>query len=123
MSQVVRVSAPSRLHFGLLSLGAQDRRQYGGAGVMIDAPGLRLSLRPAERLAAAGPLAERALALARRFAAQSGLGEEPSVQIDVEAAAPEHAGLGTGTQLALSIAAGIDRLAGARRRTSPAGQS
>ncbi len=112
MPSVVRVWAPSRLHFGLLSLGQPAERQYGGAGVMIDAPGLQLIIRRAERLAAAGPLAERVIALARRYADQTQLAGETACQIDVESAAPEHAGLGTGTQLALALAAGLDRLAG-----------
>ena len=32
MSRAVRVWAPSRLHFGLLSFGAPAERQYGGVG-------------------------------------------------------------------------------------------
>ena len=100
---VVRVRAPSRLHFGLLSFGVPGERQFGGVGVMVDAPGLTISLRPADRLSAAGPLAERALHFARQFAATgSGRQVRPASRrchIEIESAPPEHVGLGTGTQL------------------------
>lgn len=43
----VEVAAPSRLHFGLFSWGNPGRR-FGGVGVMIERPGLRLVV---ERLA------------------------------------------------------------------------
>ncbi len=112
MSRAVRVWAPSRLHFGLLSFGSEAERQYGGAGVMIDAPGLSLTVRSAASLSAAGPLAARALAFARQFAQRSEMPSEPNCHIEIEAAAPDHAGLGSGTQLALAVAAGLDAFAG-----------
>ncbi|HEY1783919.1 MAG TPA: hypothetical protein VGG30_00170, partial [Pirellulales bacterium] len=112
----MRVWAPSRLHFGLLSFGNQAERQYGGAGVMVDAPGLTLTIRPAERLSAAGPLAARALGFAEQFAQRSEMPDEPACHIEIETAAPEHSGLGTGTQLALAVAAGLDTLAGCPTR-------
>ncbi|HTU26349.1 MAG TPA: hypothetical protein VMF30_13170 [Pirellulales bacterium] len=119
MSHLVRVHAPSRLHFGLLALGAPAQRQFGGVGVMVDAPGLTISFRarPAgagERFTAVGPLAERALAFARRFAEhgfENAAGDALGCQIEIESAPPEHVGLGTGTQLGLAVAAGLDRLA------------
>ncbi len=117
---VVRVRAPSRLHFGLLSLGAATERQFGGVGVMIDAPGLSIALRPADRLSATGPLAERALRFAREFTASQpleGAAAEPACRIEIESAPPEHVGLGTGTQLGLAVAAGLSALAGTASRS------
>jgi beta-ribofuranosylaminobenzene 5'-phosphate synthase len=110
--RVVRVRAPSRLHFGLLSFGASGPRQFGGVGVMVDAPGLAIEFRAAERLSADGPLAERALAFARQFAHNRSPESpaEPTCHIQIESAPPEHVGLGTGTQLGLAIAAGLSTL-------------
>ena len=68
-SGVLRVTTGSRLHFGMFSFGRPDVRQFGGIGAMIARPGIRLAVRPAERLEAVGPLAERTLAFARRAAA------------------------------------------------------
>ena len=47
---VVEVSAPSRLHFGLLSVGNPVGRQFGGAGVMIDAPRFVVRMSPDREL-------------------------------------------------------------------------
>jgi beta-RFAP synthase len=107
---MIRVAAASRLHFGLLSLPAWEppaARTFGGVGLMVAGPGIRLCARPAPAWAAEGPLAERALALAARFTqalTSEGVAPPPTQHLLVEAAAPEHAGLGTGTQLALAVA-------------------
>lgn len=74
---------------------------------MIRQPGLVLQVSPAERFAASGPLAERAAAFARRFAEQRLGGQMPRCRLEVLAAPPEHVGLGLGTQLGLSVAAGL----------------
>jgi beta-RFAP synthase len=122
-----RVRTASRLHFGLLSLEAEgaswpDRqgrpalpaRRFGGVGLMVERPGVVLSVAAAPGWSAEGPLAERALALARRFA--TGLGAAgaglPPQRLVVERAAPEHAGLGTGTQLGLAVGRALASAAG-----------
>src|SRR5262245_35848700 len=109
------VHAGSRLHFGLIHLAAADApwpdrrgrpalpsRRYGGVGLMIDAPALSLRAEPADGWSATGPLADRALAFAHRFAASFPDGGLPPRRLVIEAAPPEHAGLGSGTQLALA---------------------
>jgi beta-RFAP synthase len=116
-----RIHAASRLHFGLISLPAEgmawpDRhgqailpaRRFGGVGLMIESPGLVIHTQPAAVWSAEGPLAERALEIARRFAASveeelTGVKLLPQ-RLVVESAPREHVGLGTGTQLALAVA-------------------
>jgi beta-RFAP synthase len=100
---MLRVQTASRLHFGFLSLpGAGEAgRRFGGVGLMVERPGLRLSAAPAAEWSAEGPLAGRALTFASSFA-RSGGGLSPQ-RLVVEQAAPEHAGLGTGTQLGLAV--------------------
>jgi len=110
----ISVRAPSRLHFGLLAWGADAPRQFGGVGLMVAQPGLELSARPAPAGAwsAEGPLADRALRFAGRVAgllAASGAGAgtgatPPPLHFRIHSAPPEHAGLGTGTQLGLAVA-------------------
>src|SRR5437879_911276 len=105
---MIRVTAPSRLHFGLFALpSGRDAvgRSFGGVGLMIDEPGVQLRIRPATVWSSEGPSAPRALESAQRF--MSTLPNDESCrafQIVVEKSAPEHAGLGTGTQLALAVA-------------------
>jgi beta-RFAP synthase len=107
MTSSVEITAPSRLHFGMFSFGHTDRPQFGGVGVMIDRPGLRVSVRPAKQLSASGPLAERALDFARRWEQASELDLPLRCHIEIENAPPQHVGLGVGTQLGMSIAAGL----------------
>jgi predicted sugar kinase len=111
-ADALEVIAPSRLHFGLLSFGHPGHPQYGGAGVMIDQPGLRLRISPAASFVASGPLAERVHKVAARFAASRAAGKLPPCRLAVIEGPPEHIGLGTGTQLALSVVAGLNAWCG-----------
>lgn len=108
MQRSIEVSAPSRLHFGMLSFGQSRERQYGGVGAMIDTPGLKLRISPAERFGVSGPLAQRARAFAQQACSALDLPCEPSCHVEILVAPPEHVGLGTGTQLGLSVAAGLN---------------
>lgn len=95
------VHTGSRLHFGLLNLGASPR-QFGGVGLMVHEPGLRVRVTPAERWSSEGPSAERALDCAREWS--SATRSECCFHVAVEKCPPEHVGLGTGTQLGLAVA-------------------
>jgi beta-ribofuranosylaminobenzene 5'-phosphate synthase len=119
----VGVSAPSRLHFGLLALPDAahsthwadstgqftiPRRQFGGAGLMIEAPRLLLSARRATEWSASGPDADRALEkaklCAREIAAWQRLPEAVGpCEIVIQRTVRAHVGLGSGTQLALAL--------------------
>jgi len=127
---MITVQTASRLHFGLLSLAAgsdwpnqlgqttSPARSYGGVGLMVQSPGLALRIRPATEWSARGPLAERVLEFIRRFLDYYPWDDDvfspplrelalPAQEIIVERSAPEHAGLGTGTQLGLAVSRGL----------------
>ncbi|MCJ2133638.1 GHMP kinase [Methylobacterium sp. J-026] len=106
----VRVEAPARLHFGFLDLHGGLGRRFGSIGLAIDAPALALTARRSAHLAVEGPEAERVRGYARAAAAHLGRGAD--VAITVERVIPAHAGFGSGTQLALSVAAAMARLTG-----------
>jgi beta-ribofuranosylaminobenzene 5'-phosphate synthase len=113
------VTTGSRLHFGFLSLPGPDtgnagasERVFGGAGLMIENPGTRVAVHRATEWSATGPLAPRALAFARY------MDPTGNYRIVVDRSAPEHAGLGTGTQLGLAVARAVTLLRG-RRDVSP----
>jgi beta-ribofuranosylaminobenzene 5'-phosphate synthase len=110
----LRLTTPSRLHFGLLAWGPRAPRQFGGVGLMIDRPGLELTAREAPGWQAEGPLADRTLRIAGRVAgllAQRGAAVPP-VRFAIDRAPPEHVGLGTGTQISLAVARALAGLAG-----------
>jgi beta-RFAP synthase len=110
----VRIRTPSRLHFGLLGWGPRASRQFGGVGLMIEAPGLELIAEPAPRWRAEGPLAARSLQVAEQVAARCAAAGSaiPPARLRIVRAPAEHAGLGTGTQLSLAVARVLTRLAG-----------
>jgi beta-ribofuranosylaminobenzene 5'-phosphate synthase len=110
----LRLTTPSRLHFGLFAWGPQAPRQFGGVGLMIDRPGLVLTAQVASGWQAEGPLADRTLRIAGRVAGLlAGRGVPiPAVRFSIDRAPPEHVGLGTGTQLSLAVARALTELAG-----------
>jgi len=110
VSDPVFVEAPARLHFGVLDLRGDLGRRFGGIGAAVPAPSLLLEARRAEALGAEGPDAERVLEFARCFAAHHGF--EPRVHFCLHRAIPAHAGLGSGTQLALAVARATAELYG-----------
>jgi beta-ribofuranosylaminobenzene 5'-phosphate synthase len=109
---MTRVVAPSRLHFGLLHVPVEGLthwpdgtpvRHFGGLGLMIDRPGLEVGVEPADGWTTTGPLAERALGIARRFSESAcGLAKR-CYRIKVHHSPPEHVGLGVGTQLGMAV--------------------
>ncbi len=107
----VRVVAPARLHLGMLDASGEGARRFGGLGVGVCRPAVVLTAQTAGELTAAGPDADRALAVAERCRAALGPGA-PAARLEVVEAIPPHVGLGSGTKLALAVAAALARLAG-----------
>ena len=105
-----RVSAPARLHLGFLDLNGGLGRRYGSIGLALDAPSTDVSIARAETTSASGPEQARVLAVVARCRAALGL--DGHYRVEVSRAIPAHAGLGSGTQLALAIGLGLLRLEG-----------
>jgi beta-ribofuranosylaminobenzene 5'-phosphate synthase len=110
--RIVQVFAPSRLHFGMFSFGQPGVRQFGGVGMMIRAPGLRLKITPAEKLCAVGPFEDLLLAHAQVVQKSISCGEPLACRLELTTAPRAHVGLGSGTQLALAVAAGLNAFCG-----------
>lgn len=104
-SYSVSVTAPARLHFGFLDLNGDLGRRFGSIGLAISGLQTRIVLTASERMQIGGPDADRARRYAERF--QQLLGLHGSYRIDITQAIPSHAGLGSGTQLALALARAI----------------
>jgi beta-RFAP synthase len=106
----VLVKTPSRLHFGIIDLRGDLGRLYGSVGVAIDRPALTLRASPSPELEVVGPRSERAHRYAKRVINELGL--KGGARIEVISDIPEHAGFGSGTQLALAVATSLMRLHG-----------
>jgi beta-ribofuranosylaminobenzene 5'-phosphate synthase len=108
--RTITVETPARLHFGLLDLRATAARRFGGIGAPAPVVTTRLSLSLADDIEAHGADSVRAAEFARRFLSYYRL--PGGALIDVAHAIPAHAGLGSGTQLALSVAVALAELHG-----------
>jgi beta-RFAP synthase len=115
-AQCVEVFAPARLHLGFLDLHGGLGRDYGSIGLTIDGIGTRVRLEPSLGFSSSGPASERAADFLDR--AVSALGTERDVRLTIACTAPEHAGLGSGTQLGLAVATALARLHGVRVSTA-----
>ena len=68
MSDRLCIRTASRLHFGLLGWGPEIVRQFGGIGLLIESPGMEVTLERADSWLAEGLLAPRVERLIARFA-------------------------------------------------------
>jgi beta-RFAP synthase len=110
MADQVEVVTSARLHLGFLDLSASLGRRFGSVGMLLDGPETFVRLRRAAETTVCGPERERvALALATTTAA---LSLRDGHALEVLRAVPAHAGLGSGTQLALAVAASVRGLHG-----------
>jgi beta-ribofuranosylaminobenzene 5'-phosphate synthase len=101
----VDVRAAARLHLGFLDLDGTLGRRFGSIGLAIDGIACQITLTASPHSGADGPRAERAVRYLERVAAAFGIPLRAHVQ--VTDAIPAHIGLGSGTQLALSIGAAL----------------
>ena len=108
--EAVFVEASARLHFGVLDLRGTLGRWFGGIGASASTPTLLVSAARADHLSARGEDAERAQEFARLFVERHHL--HGGAEIQVHKTLPRHAGLGSGTQLALAVARALAELFG-----------
>lgn len=114
----VRVSAPARLHLGFLDLNGDSGRKFGSIGLAINSFYTIIKVQKAEHASVSGDCAspqiiQKAEKLLTQF--YQGLGKDiatsdQNVVITIEQLIPDHAGFGSGTQLALAIGTALCRL-------------
>ena len=107
MREVV-IQTGARLHFGLFELVPGNA--FGGIGMMIDQPGVRVRIHRGESPVVVAPdaIRDRVEQIVGRCFEDAGL---PLAHVEVSEFIPSHHGLGSGTQLAIAIGIGLARLA------------
>jgi beta-ribofuranosylaminobenzene 5'-phosphate synthase len=101
----VTVMAPARLHLGFLDPGGSLGRRFASMGLALADIGTRISIRTADIEQIEGPeggRVEQYLGMMRRHLRLTG-----NYAVKVEQTVPAHAGLGSGTQIALAVSAGL----------------
>ena len=104
----ITVTVPARLHLGFLDLNGQLGRRFGSIGLAIGDLGTSITIRRTKRTEVTGVGSDRARqylqTMERLLALDGGHG------LNISKVVPAHAGLGSGTQLALAVATGLRRL-------------
>jgi beta-ribofuranosylaminobenzene 5'-phosphate synthase len=117
---MARIAAGARLHFGFQNLSLAHERLYGSLGVALDSPRVVVTAESAEGVRADH---DRARTYARRAVE---LLDVPGADVTVERTLPRHVGLGSGTQLALTVLAAVasahDRAPRVRKRAPKLGR-
>ena len=101
----ITVESPARLHLGFVDLSGDLGRKFGSLGLAIEGLSTIVSATRSQSLTATGLESARTLGYARDVLASLQL--DPCVALEVHTAIPAHAGLGSGTQLALAVASAI----------------
>ena len=105
---LIQIRAPARLHMGFLDMGGSLGRKFGSIGVGLNEIATVITACRSPQLTATGPEAVRALKAATTIS--EALGKSLPAEIHIEQAIPGHAGLGSGTQLALSVGTALSKL-------------
>jgi beta-ribofuranosylaminobenzene 5'-phosphate synthase len=106
----VTIRVPARLHLGFLDLNGEVGRRFGSIGLAISGYATQLTLARSARAHCEGVQSERG----QEFLASmvQHLRVPDAHRLQVTEAIPSHAGLGSGTQMALAVAAALRRLHG-----------
>jgi beta-RFAP synthase len=110
--KVCEIRSHSRLHLGFLDLHGGIGRKYGSIGVALETPCMVLSAAEAPVLDVEGDDARRARTYAEKFYLRSNLPEGRRAKLTLKSALPPHVGLGSGTQLALTVGTALSVLHG-----------
>jgi len=110
MFQSVTLTVPARVHLGFFDLSATIGRRFGSLGLALDRPVTRVTVRRAASSSVEGFEAARARRHLDTLIRTLSLSAHYAVTVDE--AIPAHAGLGSGTQLALALAGAIRTLEG-----------
>jgi beta-ribofuranosylaminobenzene 5'-phosphate synthase len=110
---VVAVDAPARLHLGFLDPSGSLGRRFGSIGLVIDGPATQVEISAAGVDAVLAATAATQAELTRAAACMQRLrentGRRQPLQLRLRQVLPPHAGLGSGTQLALAIGTAFAR--------------
>lgn len=110
MSDSVTIEVPARLHLGFLDMPGKASRRFGSIGLPLEDLSTALTISRADQTRVDGDEHQRILEHLEKL--RPHLGIDAHHRITVHRTIPGHAGLGSGTQLALAVAAGLRRLHG-----------
>ncbi|MDM8555493.1 hypothetical protein QUF75_12240 [Desulfococcaceae bacterium HSG7] len=114
----VRIAASSRLHLGFMDLNGSLGRLYGSIGVALSKPITEIEVQTGNHLSiqnVSENKKRKVFNFVKTFSKYHGI--DPNVTIRVLKSIPEHKGLGSGTQLALSVSTALAHIYGIKTDT------
>ena len=109
-NESISVIAPARLHLGFMDMHGGLGRQFGSLGLSLSDIFTHITAKKSDAIVIHGPSSNRGTEYVSRII--NALKIKGGVEITIHDAIPEHAGLGSGTQLSLAIGIAIARLYG-----------
>lgn len=106
----VSVKTTARAHLGFMDPSGRGARPFGSVGVTLDRPHTHVLMSSSDQLVVDGIEAERGEKFICRLADY--FGTDTAVNLKIEEAIPAHAGLGSGTQLAIAVGTAYATLMG-----------
>ena len=108
MMNTVTVTTSARLHMGFFDLKGSTSRTFGSLGLCIDAPCTQIVVTKSAKTAIDANCDENVIKIVENFIKIVKV--EQNFSLKIMQSIPQHAGLGSGTQMALAIGAGLNAL-------------
>ena len=107
--KIIQIITPARLHFGFLEINNNHpNNSFGGIGLSIDKFNTKIKVIKNLKTKVKGKSLDKASFFLNTFCKKKKI--KPNFFLNVEKSSPQHIGLGSGTQLALSIGKAISNL-------------
>jgi beta-RFAP synthase len=110
MSNSVTIKVPARLHLGFLDLSGDAARRFGSLGLPLSEPEMVATISRAGETVVEGEASERAAEHLDTLSRH--LGIHARHRLVIGQSIPRHAGLGSGTQIAIAVASALRTLHG-----------
>ena len=104
----VTVTTSARLHMGFFDLKGSAARKFGSLGLSIDAPCTQIILSKSDKIAMDANCDKNVVKIVENTVKFPKM--EQKFSLGILQSMPQHAGLGSGTQMALAIGAGLNSL-------------
>ena len=108
MMNTVTVTTSARLHMGFFDLKSRASRTFGSLGLSIDAPSTQIVVTKSNKTTIDANCDENVVKIVENIVKL--LKVEQSFSLKILQSMPQHAGFGSGTQMALAIGAGLNAL-------------
>lgn len=108
----VIVTCCARLHMGFFDLNGSTGRMFGSLGLAIDAPCTQIEITKSEKMTIEGISSHHVAKNIEKIVKSLKVSHNisPDFSVKINQSIPQHTGLGSGTQMALALGAGLNRL-------------